>query len=364
MAYQKDDVPGSYGHGGDHDTYKGFLDFSANINPFGPSLAVRRGAYRGEEEMGRYPDWQCRSLREGLARRLQLPESCLVFGNGGAELIYLAALAARPKRALLTIPSFSEYRQALEAAGCELKEYVLTEETQFTLGEDYLDALTEEVDMAFLCSPDNPTGRIISRPLLKKILQVCGRRDIRLVLDECFYQFVREEAQSGAERLVERNPQLFVLRAFTKMYGMPGLRLGYGICSDRAYMERISRIRQPWSVSTPAMEAGLAALSENEASRAERVRDYLILARREMERQLDALGICYIPSEANYILFRSSYDLFERLLEYRILIRDCKNYRGLGKGYYRTAVRTREENARLIAALREIYGESRTKKER
>lgn len=345
-----------YGHGGDVYTYPGMLDFSANINPFGPGKAVVEAAERGVRAMAHYPDSQCRELKRALAEKLQLPESMILPGNGAADLIFSLVQAKRPRRAVLTAPSFSEYAQALKAVDCGIRYYYLKEWEEFTLQEDYLELLTEEVDLIFLCSPDNPTGKVIRRKLLEQILGQCERHGICMVLDECFYEFLEQPEKATMQKFVEAHPNLFLLRAFTKMYAMPGLRLGYALCSDNVLMERIGQVRQPWSVSTAAQAAGVAALKEE--ARVQMTREYIAAQRRWMEQEFKKLGITYVPSDANYILFRSRSDLSARLLERGILIRDCANYEGLGPGYYRVAVRLQEENEKLVEALREICGSS------
>lgn len=345
-----------YLHGGDVYTYQGKLDFSSNINPFGPSEAVLAAAEQGVRDMAHYPDSRCRELRKALSDKLHLPVSAVLPGNGAADLIFSLVQAERPRRAVLTAPSFSEYAQALQSVECEIRYHYLKEEKQFTLEADYLELLTEPVDMIFLCSPDNPTGRVIEKPLLRRILERCEQSGIRMVLDECFYEFLEHPEKQTMQEFVEMHPQLVILRAFTKMHAMPGLRLGYILCSDGSLMERLKLARQPWTVSTPAQRAGTAALQEEK--RVQKTREYIAAQRKNMERELDRMGIGYIPSEANYILFRSGQELFPKLLEYGILIRDCSNYEGLGPGYYRTAVRTAEENQKLLKALREIVGSS------
>ncbi|MGC4019876.1 MAG: threonine-phosphate decarboxylase CobD [Muricomes sp.] len=343
----------SYVHGGDIYTYEGMLDFSVNINPFGPSQAVIDAACEAIKSIGAYPDSQCRELRHAMEEELQIPEDNLIFGNGAADLIFSLVLAEKPKKAILTAPTFAEYAQALEAVGCEVCFYYLEEKKNFRLDETYLEMLTEDVDMIFLCSPDNPTGNVIEPSLLERIARKCEKSGVRMVVDECFYEFTENGESVLSQFSVSTYPQLFLLRAFTKMHAVPGLRLGYGITADQALLERIERVRQPWSVSAPAQAAGMAALSERD--RVQKTRAFVTGERKRLEQELERIGIQYIPSAANYILFKSSYDLFELLKERRILIRDCSNYEGLDKGFYRMAVKTREENNLLMQALKEIY---------
>ena len=153
-----------------------------------------------------------------------------------------------------------------------------------------------------------------------------------------------------------RCPYLTVVRAFTKTFAMPGIRLGYGITSDAGLTEKMEQMRQPWSVSVPAQEAGIAALDEE--ARVREAGRLISEERRFLEEQLQRLGIEYVPSDANYILMHSRIDLFHELKKHNILIRDCSDYRGLGKGWYRTAVRGRRENQILIQALEKIIKEA------
>lgn len=345
-----------YIHGGDIYTYEGLTDYSVNLNPFGPSDKVRRAVWKSIEEIDKYPDSRAGKLRKALSEKLGVPESVLIFGNGAAELIFLLVQADRPKRAIVTAPAFAEYRRALEAADCEVIEYPLREETCFALQEDYLSFLTEEVDMIFLCSPDNPSGCVIDRELLCNILKRCEEYKIRMVLDECFIDFLQEPEQQTMQGETDNHPMLFILRAFTKIYAIPGLRLGYGVTGDRLLLERMEEQRQPWSVSCMAQAAGLAAISEEERIR--QTREYVCRERKWMEERLKEIGICFYPSEANFILLKSPYPLFEELQKKGFLIRDCSNYRGLKKGYYRIAVKNREDNERLMKALEEICSRS------
>ncbi len=341
-----------YQHGGDVYTYEGMLDFSANINPLGPGASVIQAAHGAIDRMTQYPDARCRRLRDALAGRLGVSEDFFIFGNGGAELIYTLVMAERPRKAVLLAPSFTEYRQALLAAGCEIVLFPLKEPEDFKLGRDYLECLTEEIDMIFLCSPANPVGNVIEQELLFQILERCQKKRIRMVMDECFCEFLDDwEARTLQSRAAEY-PELFILRAFTKMYGMPGLRLGYGICADLDLTERMERMRQPWSVSVVAQEAGEAAVRDT--AHPVRTRDYIRKEREWLTGQLDEMGIRYYTPEANYIFIRSGYDLYEELKKRGILIRDCSNYDGLDKGYYRFAVKKRQENLRLVEELKRI----------
>ncbi|MEG2989662.1 MAG: aminotransferase class I/II-fold pyridoxal phosphate-dependent enzyme, partial [Oscillospiraceae bacterium] len=183
----------------------------------------------------------------------------VLCGNGAADLIFRLAYGLRPQRALITAPTFSEYRQALEAVNCKVLSHRLLAENDFALTEGILNDITEELDICFLCTPNNPTGRVIEAALMERILARCAENQVLLVVDECFLELTAESNEGLAGRL-DRYPNLVLLRAFTKSYAMPGLRLGYCLTANAELLEKLARCGQPWSVSGPAQAAGLAAL--------------------------------------------------------------------------------------------------------
>lgn len=334
-------------HGGDIYTTSYRLDFSANVNPLGMPEGVLCAARRGVELCGNYPDVSCAMLRRALAKKEGVPESALVFGNGAAELIFSLAQAERPKKALLIAPGFAEYEQALRAQECEIRYYPLRESCGFALGEDYLDFLAEDLDIIFLCNPNNPTGVAIPPHLLSRIAQLCEERGIRMVLDVCFRDFL--DVPEDTDLAPAEYPHLFLLKAFTKTYAMAGLRLGYGVCADERLIARMEDVRQPWSVSIPAQMVGAAALEEEAYVR--RARELVKRERAWLRGQLEALGFTVYDSAANFLFFRGEKGLAKRCKAQGILIRDCGNYRGLESGYYRVAVKRHEENEELVRAL-------------
>lgn len=347
-------------HGGDwagwQARYGGrLLDFSANVSPLGLPEGVRAATAKSLEEADRYPDPLCRALGRAIAAAEQVSAEWCLCGGGAADLIYRVALAERPRRALVTAPAFAEYELALELAGCKTDLFVLREEDDFELGRAFLDAVAPDMDMVFLCQPNNPTGRTIPRDLLAAVLERCRERKALLVLDECFCGFLEQPEAYTMKNFLGRYPNLLILKAFTKLYGMAGLRLGYCLCADPALLERMRSAGQPWAVSGPAQAAGIAAL--NETAYVREVRALIARERPRLAEALIRLGFRVIPGEANYLLFRAPVSLPEPLRKRGILLRDCGNYRGLGAGWYRTAVRGPEDNARLIAALEDSLKE-------
>ena len=188
--------------------------------------------------------------------------------------------------------------------------------------------------------------------LLERILESCTESGIFMVVDECFLDFVKEPEKHTLKEKLSEHPNLFLLKAFTKRYAIPGVRLGYGFCSDRSVLERMEAVTQPWNVSTMAQQAGLAALKETEY--VEKGRQLVFEEAAWMKAKMTELGLKVYPSEANYIFFHGPADLFERCVKKEILIRDCSNYPGLEKGYFRVAVKLHGQNEKLIQVLTEV----------
>lgn len=338
-------------HGGDIYAGDVRLDFSASVSPLGTPKSVIDALTRVLPELYHYPDPRCRALVQAIAEFERVPQERILCGAGASELIYTYCEAVRPKRAMVLAPTFSEYAIALQRTGCEIVRHTLAAEQNFDLQEDLLPRLSREgIDALFLCNPNNPTGRLIPGELLEKILLRCRERNIALFVDECFLSL--SDGANDLTPFLPDVPQLFILKAFTKSYGMAGLRLGYGLCADKELLQKMSAGAPPWTVSTPAQAAGVAALkdaaflAENRALiRAERPR---------LEEELRKLGFWVCPSQVNYILFRGDVGLTEQLRARGVAIRDCANFEGLTSGWYRVAVRQYEENEQLIAAIRSV----------
>lgn len=336
-------------HGGDVYRNPDCIDFSANINPLGPPDSVKKAVAACVNDIAHYPDVQCKELKKRLGWAEQMEEEALIIGNGAAELIFALGYSLRPKRALLPQPTFAEYEQALLAAGCEVFYYPLSEENGFRLTEDFLQVLTGEIDMVFLCNPNNPTGVLTERDLLIQILNRCKEKQIFLVVDECFLDFVEEAEAFELKEMTGLYSNLFLLKAFTKRYAIPGLRLGYGICQNKELLEKMEQAVQPWNVSVPAQAAGIAALEEDAYVR--RAKVLIWEEKAYLRKELIRLGMKCYASEANYIFFRGEKGMCEGCRRQGILIRDCQNYPGLSEGFYRVAVRTRNENKKLIEGI-------------
>lgn len=344
-------------HGGD---WAGFeteygrlpLDFSANVSPLGVPRGVQDAVKATVVTADRYPDPLCRELCRRISAAENMPQEWILCGNGAADLIWRLAAALRPQKALLPAPAFSEYETALRSVNCRVYRHFLSSEKDFTVDDSFVGAITEQTRMVFLCEPNNPTGRTTPMPVLQRILARCADVGAVLVVDECFGDFLDEPDTHTLVSQLKKYPNLVILKAFTKLYAMAGIRLGYALCSDADLLDRLRTAGPPWAVSTLAQAAGCAALQEQ--MYVQSVRALIRMQRPFLQRELRQLGLRVIEGEANYLLFRCAIPLIQPLRQRGILLRSCGNYPGLDDTWYRTAVRTENENRRLLAALKEI----------
>ena len=342
-------------HGGNVYQYKKAADFSANINFYGMPQSVKEAAHAAIDQSIHYPEPDSDSLKSVLAHREGVPDSAVICGNGAAELMFALAMAMRPKKAVLAQPCFFEYEQALTAVGCTLVHVPLKKEDGFQVGMAFAKQIPEDADLVILGNPNNPTGQCVPRPVLEQVLATCHRTGSMLMMDESFFDFLIPEDQKrtlDCTGIAGEDPSVFVLKSFTKMYAMPGLRFGYAICADTDLLARMRSGMQPWNVSLPAQAAARAAASE--VAFAKKTAEQVARNRRWMVKELWEAGVTVYDSVTNYLLLEGPVDLQERCLEKGYLIRDCSNFRTLTKGCYRICIRSQEENEALLAVLLEI----------
>lgn len=342
-----------YIHGGDIYGKEIDLDFSININPLGMPQKSVEAAMEGIRYASRYPDYNCTKLREKIAEKKKIKKEKIIVGNGAAELIFAICQSIRPKTALAVAPCFMEYERAVQSVGGYMKYVPLSKKDEYEIQEDFVSMITDEIDMVFICNPNNPTGKLVPKGIMRAIISKCKETNTYLCVDECFLPFFSNEEEYTL--LGSKYSHVIVLRAFTKIYGMPGLRLGYAVCEDKEILSKIRTVLQPWNVSIPAQMAGIAAL-EDEAylkkthKLIQKERNYL---KEEMEK---GLAEKVYDSYGNFLLFQAEEDLAERLLEKKILIRDCSNFPNLSRGYFRICVNGHKENIEFIKRWQEIVG--------
>ena len=325
------------------------LDFSANINPLGPSEGVRRAA--AAADVSAYPDRHSLALREALAARLGLGPDRFLVGNGATELIHLLARACLQPgdRCLVFGPTFGEYEAAAAIAGAEVHRVEAEEALQFWWSVDSaLRAILRlRPKLVFLCNPNNPTGVYLGPTDVQRICDAVGE-DGLLALDDA-YAPLADCPWDSLSLLAQGNVAL--LRSMTKAHALAGARLGY-LVAEPEVVSATRRLQPAWSVNAIAQAVGIAALDDHGHVAA--AKGVISAAKAYLYRELETLGIPVTPSAANFVLARvgRARDVRGALLRHAIAVRDCASF-GLPE-HIRIAARRPQECARLVAALRKV----------
>ncbi|MBE0446613.1 MAG: threonine-phosphate decarboxylase [Actinobacteria bacterium] len=329
------------------------VDFSSNINPYGPPEGVIEAVKLAVSGIHEYPEQQAESLVEAIARSLGIDSRSVVAGNGTIELIYLMPQVFKAKKALLIVPSFTEYELSLRKPGADIMyKGALSAEDALRSIEDYL----RHADIAMIGNPNNPCGYRIEKD---RLIEIIDRYTSCLwVIDEAFIDFARDRAEASlASDSIERD-NLVVLRSLTKIYSIAGLRLGYMVASP-GITAKVRGEKYPWSINSLALAAGIAALRDGDFI--SRSVDLLANEAQRLYEELSGINrlAAYEPA-ANYILVKvesgmSSSHLQEELLRRGVVIRDCSSYTGMDDRHFRVAVKRPEDNDRLLDALRDVF---------
>ena len=321
------------------------IDFSASINPLGVPDSVLQAILENIKYLPHYPEPYAEQLSMRLARHLDIDPQTVLCGNGSTELIYLIARVLASRKVLVLAPTFSEYERACAIhRGTSCIRFALSRESGFKIDpEAFITAMTG-CNIAFLCNPNNPTGRLLNRESVLAIAEAAKRLSCYLVVDEAFIDFMPEHSVVDE---VAGYSHLIVLRSLTKFYALSGLRIGYGVF-PMALARQMKNHKEPWSINTLAQKAGIAAI--NDRRYGERTGAVIATEKKFIERELIFLGIEYIPSDVNYYLLRIEHaqEVALALRKIGILVRDCSNFPGLDGSYIRVAVRSQQENMALL----------------
>jgi threonine-phosphate decarboxylase len=334
------------------------IDFSASINPLGPSPRAVRAMIAALRLTSHYPEPDCIALREALAIRHGLIPEQILIGNGSSEIIQLLPRALSLYSALIVGPTFSEYARALLLEGGQAVSINAMRVEQYRVPvQDAMRMIRNnrtKIQAVFVCNPNSPTGQGINLNDIRELAEGVSHRGAWTIIDETFVDYCEERSILPE---INRYSRVVILRSFTKFYALPGLRIGYAV-SDEKTVTRLRALQAPWSVNTLAQAGALSSL--NDIPYARRSRRFMALERARFFAALQALnGVVVFPSLANFLLVElpqphTAVEIAERLYAEGILVRDCSTTPGLTAGTIRVAVRTPEQNRRLIAALRRL----------
>lgn len=332
------------------------IDFSSNINPFIVD-SMDKIVAAGVGSLQKYPDIKYRRLRKNISDYLGVDDSQVIPGNGATEIIYLLMRNLRGRLAIIN-PTFSEYRKGAELAGLSVVDFVMDWKKNFKLDLDEIYRRKDEFDSIFICNPNNPDGSVRE---IKKLLEFAEKEGKLLIVDETFIEFADSEKDRSLVNMVEKSKNLFIIRAVTKFFGIPGIRLGYGISANRELLQKMYDEKEPWTINSFADSASDFIFKEEEYIR--KSKEYFSKERVCMINEINKIdGIKAFNSDANFILVRfenrNVLDVKENLLKRAgLLIRDASNFIGLDSSFARVAIKNHEQNTVLVDALRSVLGE-------
>ncbi len=366
---------------------KEILDYSSNINPYGIPESLKSRIIENLEILERYPDPDYVELREKLAHLNKIDISDIVLGNGATEIIFLFMKVINPKKILIVSPTFGEYERAVKATEIsgdtvslsssngdnknienkkiEIEYFELKESDDFKLNIGNLkNELENKYDLLIICNPNNPTGKFLKLAQTEEILKECNKYNTKLFIDEAFIEFLEDGMKESIINTEGNKKNLFVTRAFTKFFAIPGLRLGYGMYFDKELEKKISEKKEPWIVNNFAEMARLTVLDD--AENIEKTLKWIAEEKIYMYEKLNKIsGMKVYETEVNFITGKIDEKLFsegvnvkilrEKMFEQGILIRDASNFKFLDERFFRLAIKDRASNERVIEAMKEIF---------
>lgn len=334
---------------------KDIIDFSSNVNPH---IISDLGKYvlEGLEKSRSYPDINYTNLRNNISNYINIDSEYIIPGNGATEIIYLLMKSIKKRIAILN-PTFSEYGRGAKLNNLEVINFHLKEEDNFSIDLNEIQKNIDKFDSLFVCNPNNPNGKVKD---LNELLDLMIENNKLLIVDETFMEFVGNEEKYTLINRVEETPNLFILKAVTKFFGMPGLRLGYGVTTNEQIIKNIYEYKEPWTINSFAENLSNYLFKDKEYIR--NSKDYYINERKFMLEELRKIPQLKVyDTDTNFVLMKLKdreanllkLELFEK---YNILIRDASNFIGLYKNYVRVAIKGHEDNKILIESLKKILG--------
>lgn len=335
---------------------KEIIDFSSNINPkVLPNL--EKYILRGLDECRNYPDINYTNLRKNISKYININPNFIISGNGATEIIYLLMKSIKKRLAIIN-PTFSEYRRSAKLNNIDIIDLELDSNNNFKLDIDTVKNKIEKFDSLFICNPNNPSGNVQD---LKELVCLLNENNKMLIIDETFMEFVENENEYSLVKYIESNKNIFIIKAVTKFFGMPGLRLGYGLTSNSKIMDKIYEYKEPWTINSFADMLSNFIFEDKDYIR--NSKEFYIKERKYMLQELkDIRNIKVYDTDANFILIKLykkiadelKKDLFKRG---NILVRDASNFIGLDDSFIRIAIKSHEDNKILIENIKNLLGD-------
>jgi threonine-phosphate decarboxylase len=349
-------------HGGDIYTEgilvgRELLDFSSNINPLGIPNSFLEHLEEGIKAVTRYPDIEYRQLKSTICSYINKPyigAENLLLGNGAAEIIDLAIGAFRS--ILLIVPSFSEYENSTAKAKVEIAYSYLKSDMSIDYEDLYTKLKEGYIEALVIANPNNPNGAVIDKARFKLLMELCSSKHITIIIDEAFIEFAGSSSSSFIED-VEFYENIFIIRALTKFFALPGIRFGYGLSRNQNLVKSIKERQNPWNINCFAETAANYVLKDYEYIG--KSLQWIAEELPYLTEQLKKLGMIeqVYESSCNFILCKlkgiTDAELYDYCMSKGVAIRRASNFKGLNSSFVRFAVKDRKSNERLIKILRD-----------
>ncbi len=335
------------------------INFAANVNPLGLSALVKEAISTHLDLLSSYPDRNYTSLRETISNYCGIPADFVLPGNGSSELISLLIEEKAPRHTLILGPTYSEYSRELSFSGSTQEYYHLQEGSNFVLDiDDLCRTLRQGYDFLILCNPNNPTSSAVSQQELRRLLAFCRDRNIFVMIDETYIEFVPDIQAFTAVPLTMEFQNLMVLRGVSKFFAAPGLRMGYGISGNNDFLAKMRNKQTPWSLNSLGAFAGELMLRDQKYI--SKTRELILSERKRLFQALSEMPAYQVyPAYANFFLLKiqkeglTSIQVFENCIKNRLMIRDCSSFQCLDGEYIRFCIMMPEDNDRLLEVLRQ-----------
>lgn len=349
-------------HGGNIYTFqregkKDILDYSSNINPLGVPKKFIETAKESFDTLVHYPDPYYIELRKKIAEWNAVNMDNIIVGNGATEILFLYLRALKPKKVLLLAPCFAEYERALRSVAAKIEYFELKESNNFYPDVENLKREIEngDYDLLLFCNPNNPTGQFIELEDIKELINSCEKKNTKIFVDEAFIEFVEDWKEKTVSFL--KNKNIFIMRAFTKFFAIPGLRLGYGISFDEEILKKMWEEKEPWTVNTFANLAGIIMLEDKDYM--EKTEKWISEEKNFIYQALNKFQhLKAYRTECNFILIKlfnvRSTSLRAKMIEKNVLIRDASNFKFLDDSFVRLAIKDRNSNLKMLEILADI----------
>lgn len=335
--------------------------YNSNLNPMGVPDTILKKMEESKNCIIQYPNEYYGALKNAISTYVSCPEDNIIFGNGSSDLLRLFVAIIAPKKAMITVPSFSDYEVVLKSYGCKVKTFKPKESDNYIIDIKTLATkLDSSLDMLILGNPNNPTSQIISRDDMETLAEVCKELDIFLLIDETYIEFVDDYKDITCVPLTEEYSNLAIMRGVSKFFAVPGLRFAYAIMNNPMYMEIINLTSTPNSLSTLTTILCTELFKDTE---------YIEASRSQIHTERNLIFSAMSPNKnlklfkpyANFMLVKilkddvTAEDVAEHCKQRGIVIRNCSNINGLSNKYFRFCFMKPKQNDLLVNTILELF---------